>query len=148
MEKLMLASQSIIMTAVTLYRIARSLSVEQVAEIQKNNAISGHKLVPFSGWKKSIFRAALLPRTSASYLKKVALHITCKRTTAHNGEASASKGPNRQAYCRCRASVALTASRACAGQQRRQEHGFLQSSYCLCSPTTPQSVKGLANAAT
>lgn len=35
MEKLMLASQSIIMTAVTLHRITRSLSVKQVAEIQR-----------------------------------------------------------------------------------------------------------------
>lgn len=136
MEKLMLASQSIIMTAVTLHRIARSLSVKQVAEIQKNNAISGLKLIgnssflPFSRWKKSILRAALLSRTSASHLKKVALHITCKRTIAHNGEASAPKGPNRQAYCRRRASIALPASRARAGQQRRQEHGFLQRIQC------------------
>ena len=103
--------------------------------------------MPFSGWKKLIFRAALLPRTSAFHLKKVALNTTCKRTTVQNGEASAPKGPNRQAYCRRGASIALTASRARAGQQRRQEHGFLQSSYCLCSPTTPQLVKGLANAA-
>ena len=84
----------------------------------------------------------------APHLKKVAFHITCKRTTAHNGEASAPEGPNRQAYCRRRSSIALTASRARAGQQRCQEHGFLQSSYCLCSPTTPQLVKGLANVAT
>lgn len=45
MEKLMLASQPIIMVAVTLHRITRSLSVKQVAEIQKNKAIGGLKLI-------------------------------------------------------------------------------------------------------
>jgi hypothetical protein len=48
------------------------------------------------------------------------------RRDSNNGAKSNRKRPDRQADRGCRASLAVAARRACAGQQRCEEHGFLQ----------------------